>query len=181
MIPFPGGFVKHFFTNFATIFCMLLSRTVVRSWRIFSPHAPRRSVFHRRKQRDKLEFGGLKKMLSLRTQTEACHCEPVRTLANPPDFQDTIIEQLPLFFCVYGRTGPVLADRKIRGIATPACALVRNDMFYFSAINTNLSYRTDTCSAPFRAAISADGIAKRTETHWQRALPAKHQFIALAL
>ena len=23
----------------------------------------------------------------------------------------------------------------------------------------------------------ADGIAKRTETHWQRALPAKHQFI----
>ena len=88
---------------------------------------------------DKLEFDGLKKMLSLRTQTEACHCEPVRTLANPPDFQDTIIEQLPLFFCVYGRTGPVLADRKIRGIATPACALVRNDMFYFSAINTNLS------------------------------------------
>ena len=87
----------------------------------------------------KLEFDGLKKMLSLRTQTEACHCEPVRTLANPPDFQDTIIEQLPLFFCVYGRTGPVLADRKIRGIATPACALVRNDMFYFSAINTNLS------------------------------------------
>ena len=128
-------------------------------------------------QRDKLEFVGLKKMLSLRTQTEACHCEPVRTLANPPDFQDTIIEQLPLFFCVYGRTGPVLADRKIRGIATPACALVRNDMFYFSAINTNLSYRTDTCSAPFRAAISADGIAKRTETHWQRALPAKHQFV----
>ena len=92
-------------------------------------------------QRDKLEFVGLKKMLSLRTQTEACHCEPVRTLANPPDFQDTIIEQLPLFFCVYGRTGPVLADRKIRGIATPACALVRNDMFYFSAINTNLSGR----------------------------------------
>ena len=90
---------------------------------------------------DKLEFDGLKKMLSLRTQTEACHCEPVRTLANPPDFQDTIIEQLPLFFCVYGRTGPVLADRKIRGIATPACALVRNDMFYFSAINTNLSGR----------------------------------------
>ena len=86
-----------------------------------------------------MEFDGLKKMLSLRTQTEACHCEPVRTLANPPDFQDTIIEQLPLFFCVYGRTGPVLADRKIRGIATPACALVRNDMFYFSAINTNLS------------------------------------------
>ena len=99
-----------------------------------------------------MEFVGLKKMLSLRTQTEACHCEPVRTLANPPDFQDTIIEQLPLFFCVYGRTGPVLADRKIRGIATPACALVRNDMFYFSAINTNLSYRTDTCPALVRAA-----------------------------
>ena len=86
------------------------------------------------------------------SKMEPRHCEPVRTLANPPDFQDTIIEQLPLFFCVYGRTGPVLADRKIRGIATPACALVRNDMFYFSAINTNLSYRTDTCSAPFRAA-----------------------------
>ena len=60
-------------------------------------------------QRDKLEFVGLKKMLSLRTQTEACHCEPVRTLA-------------------------------------------RNDMFYFSAINTNLSYRTDTCPALVRAA-----------------------------
>ena len=121
---------------------------------------------------DKLEFDGLKKMLSLRTQTEACHCEPVRTLANPPDFQDTIIEQLPLFFCVYGRTGPVLADRKIRGIATPACALVRNGMFYFSAINTNLSYRTDTLPAPFRGLAGADGISLRTETHWPRALPA---------
>ena len=126
---------------------------------------------------DKLEFDGLKKMLSLRTQTEACHCEPVRTLANPPDFQDTIIEHLPLFFCVYGRTGPVLADRKIRGIATPACALVRNDMFYFSAINTNLSYRTDTRPALFRGLAGADRIASRTVTHWQRALPAKHQFI----
>ena len=121
---------------------------------------------------DKLEFDGLKKMLSLRTQTEACHCEPVRTLANPPDFQDTIIEQLPLFFCVYGRTGPVLADRKIRGIATPACALVRNDMFYFSAINTNLSDRTDVCLTPFRGLAGADGISLRTETHWPRALPA---------
>ena len=128
-------------------------------------------------QRDKLEFVGLKKMLSLRTQTEACHCEPVRTLANPPDFQDTIIEQLPLFFYVYGRTGPVLADRKIRGIATPACALVRNDMFYFSAINTNLSYRTDARPATFRGLAGADRTTDRTETHWQRALPAKHQFV----
>ena len=114
---------------------------------------------------DKLEFDGLKKMLSLRTQTEACHCEPVRTLANPPDFQDTIIEQLPLFFCVYGRTGPVLADRKIRGIATPACALVRNDSIFFSPPNTNLSYRTDPCPAPFRGAAGAGRIANRTVTH----------------
>ena len=128
---------------------------------------------------EKLQFVGLKKMLSLRTQTEACHCEPVRTLANPPDFQDTIIEQLPLFFCVYGRTGPVLADRKIRGIATPACALVRNDMFYFSAINTNLSYRTDARPATFRGLAGADRTTDRTETHWQRALPAKFQFSAL--
>ena len=134
-----------------------------------------------KRQSDKLEFDGLKKMLSLRTQTEACHCEPVRTLANPPDFQDTIIEQLPLFFCVYGRTGPVLADRKIRGIATPACALVRNDMFYFSAINTNLSDRTDVCLTPFRGLAGADGISLRTETHWPRALPAKHQFIKLPM
>ena len=42
--------------------------------------------------------------------------------------------------------------------------------------NTNLSYRTDTCPAPFRAAAGADGISLRTETHWPRALPAKHQF-----
>ena len=118
----------------------------------------------------KLVFERLKKEYVIARQ--CAHCR-----GNPPDFQDTIIEQLPLFFCVYGRTGPVLADRKIRGIATPACALVRNDMFYFSAINTNLSFRTDVCRASFRAATGADGTAKRTETHWQRALPAKHQFV----
>ena len=50
-----------------------------------------------------------------------------------------------------------MADRKIRGIATPACALVRNDMFYFSAINTNLSDRTDVCLTPFRGLAGADG------------------------
>ena len=47
--------------------------------------------------------------------------------------------------------------------------------------NTNLSGRTDVCPALFRAAISADRIANRTETHWQRALPAKHHFISLTL
>ena len=72
------------------------------------------------------------------TKKEVCHCEAVRTLANPPDFQDTIIER-PRFTSVFGKTGIVRAGRKIRGIATPACALVRNDMFYFSAANTNLS------------------------------------------
>ena len=45
---------------------------------------------------DKLVFGGLKKMLSLRTQTEACHCEPVRTLAW----------QSPGFSGYYNRTPP---------------------------------------------------------------------------
>ena len=118
-----------------------------------------------KQKNDKFVFERQKKEYVIARQ--CAHCR-----GNPPDFQDTIIEQLPLFFCVYGRTGPVLADRKIRGIATPACALVRNDMFYFSAINTNLSYRTDTRPAPFRGAAGADEIAGRTVTHWQRALPA---------
>ena len=33
--------------------------------------------------------------------------------------------------------------------------------------------------SPVSSGAGADGIAKRTETHWQRALPAKHQFIGL--
>ena len=43
--------------------------------------------------------------------------------------------------------------------------------------NTNLRFRTDVCRASFRAAAGADGISLRTETHWPRALPAKHQFV----
>ena len=97
MIPFPGGFVKHFFTNFATIFCMLLSRTVVRSWRIF--------------------------------------------LATGPG----------------GKT----AAGKNRGT------------------NWNLSFRTENCPVPFRAAAGADRTTDRTVTHWLRALPAKFQFIVI--
>ena len=56
--------------------------------------------------------------MSLRTKKEVCHCEPERTLANPPDFQDTIIEH-PRFTQVYGRIWIVKAGRKNRGIATP--------------------------------------------------------------
>ena len=51
----------------------------------------------------------------------------------------------------------------------------------FDFSNSNLSDRTDVCLTSFRAAAGADGIAKRTETHWQRALPAKHQFVVLFL
>ena len=47
--------------------------------------------------------------------------------------------------------------------------------------NTNLSDRTDVCRASFRAAAGADGTSLRTETHWPRALPAKHQFAACFL
>ena len=43
--------------------------------------------------------------------------------------------------------------------------------------NTNLSFRTDVCRASFRGLAGADGISLRTETHWPRALPAKHQLI----
>ena len=31
--------------------------------------------------------------------------------------------------------------------------------------------------SPVSSGAGADGIAKRTETHWPRALPAKHQFV----
>ena len=48
-----------------------------------------------------------------------------------------------------------------------------------NATNWNLSDRTDVCLTSFRAAAGADGIDKRTETHWPRALPVKHQFVTL--
>ena len=47
----------------------------------------------------------------------------------------------------------------------------------FDFSNSNLSDRTDVCLTSFRAAAGADGICLRTETHWPRALPAKHQFV----
>ena len=53
--------------------------------------------------------------------------------------------------------------------------------YRFYKINWNLSDRTDVCLTSFRAAAGADGIANRTETHWPRALPAKHQFVPLLL
>ena len=34
---------------------------------------------------------------------------------------------------------------------------------------------------PVSSGAGADGISLRTETHWQRALPAKHQFVAVPL
>ena len=46
------------------------------------------------------------------------------------------------------------------------------------SLNWNLSFRTENCPVPFRAAAGADRIADRTVTHWPRALPAKFQFIA---
>ena len=46
-----------------------------------------------------------------------------------------------------------------------------------SVTNWNLSFRTENCPVPFRAAAGADGIAHRTVTHWLRALPAKFQFV----
>ena len=61
------------------------------------------------------------------------HCEPVRTLANPPDFQDTIIEQLPLFsafmeepglFWLTGRSGG-LPHQRARWFAMTCSILVR--------------------------------------------------------
>ena len=33
--------------------------------------------------------------------------------------------------------------------------------------------------SPVSSGAGADGIAKRTETHWPRALPAKHKFVVL--
>ena len=46
-----------------------------------------------------------------------------------------------------------------------------------NTINWNLSFRTENCPVPFRAAAGADRTTDRTVTHWLRALPAKFQFI----
>ena len=44
------------------------------------------------------------------------------------------------------------------------------------SLNWNLSFRTENCPVPFRAAAGADRTTDRTVTHWLRALPAKFQF-----
>ena len=53
-------------------------------------------------------------------------------------------------------------------------------LLYADSLNSNLSDRTDVCLTSFRAATGADGISLRTETHWQRALPVKFQFVAFS-
>ena len=181
MIPFPGGFVKHFFTNFAMIFCMLLSRTVVRSWRIFSPHAPPAFCLPPTKTEGQIGICRAEKDAVIANPNRSMSLRASAHTGQSPGFSGYYNRTTPAFFCVYGRTGPVLADRKIRGIATPACALVRNDMFYFSAINTNLSVRTDVCRASFRGLAGADGTEQNRNA--LAAGPARKQqfFISLDL
>ena len=43
---------------------------------------------------------------------------------------------------------------KIYGIATPVCALVRNDVLLFSTLNNNLSYKLSSMIWAVRAEIS---------------------------
>ena len=81
-----------------------------------------------------------------------------------------------LWFSCEGREGALHHETgHVKAAISPLrFAAVEMTLFY---TNSNLSLRTGVFLYPFRATISADGIAKRTGTHWQRALPAKHQFI----
>ena len=68
-------------------------------------------------------------------------------------------------FCLQVRYSP-------RASGTPLINAGGKGAVKICATNSNLSFRTENCPVPFRAAAGADRIAHRTETHWPRALPA---------
>ena len=60
---------------------------------------------------------------------KCCHCEPVRTLAwQSPGFSENSENEEIVY----------RSSLKSWGIATPVCGLVRNDIFFFSAVYNNL-------------------------------------------